>query len=106
MKLKLLHDWDVSPQQAVALQHSLRERVVLQPPPGLKVSRIAGADISTERDNDTGYGGFVVLDASSLTPVAQQGAAVILRFPYVPGLLSFRELPVLAEAWKRLEPVP
>lgn len=106
MKLKLLHDWDVTPQQAVALQHSLRERVVLRAPPGLKVSRVAGADISTERDNDTGYGGFVVLDASSLTPVAQQGAAVTLRFPYVPGLLSFRELPVLAEAWKRLEPVP
>jgi deoxyribonuclease V len=106
MKLKLLHDWDVTPQQAVALQHSLRERVVLRVPPGLKVSRVAGADISTERDNDTGYGGFVVLDASSLTPVAQQGAAVTLRFPYVPGLLSFRELPVLAEAWKPLEPVP
>ena len=106
MKLKLLHGWDVTPQQAVALQHTLRERLVLRAPPGLKVSRVAGADISTERDNDTGYGGFVVLDASSLTPVAQQGAEVTLRFPYVPGLLSFRELPVLAEAWKRLEPVP
>lgn len=106
MKLKLLHDWDVSPQQAVALQHSLRERVVLQAPPGLQVSRVAGADISTEKGNDTGYGGFVVLDAMSLTPVAQQGAAVTLRFPYVPGLLSFRELPVLAEAWKHLDPVP
>jgi deoxyribonuclease V len=106
MKLKLLHDWNVTPQQAVSLQHALRERLVLRAPPGLTVSRVAGADISTERDNDTGYGGFVVLDASSLTPVAQQGAAVTLRFPYVPGLLSFRELPVLAEAWKRLEPVP
>lgn len=106
MKLKLLHGWDVTPQQAVALQHALRERLVLRAPPGLKVSRVAGADISTERDNDTGYGGFVVLDASSLTPVAQQGSAVTLRFPYVPGLLSFRELPVLAEAWKQLEPAP
>jgi deoxyribonuclease V len=106
MELKLVHDWDVTPQQAVALQHSLRERLVLRAPPGLKVSRVAGADISTERGNDTGYGGFVVLDAMSLTPVAQQGSAVTLRFPYVPGLLSFRELPVLAAAWKQLEPVP
>jgi deoxyribonuclease V len=106
MKLKLVHDWDVTPQQAVALQHSLRERLVLRAPSGLKVSRVAGADISTERGNDTGYGGFVVLDALSLTPVARQGAAVTLRFPYVPGLLSFRELPVLAEAWKQLKPVP
>jgi deoxyribonuclease V len=106
MELKLVHDWDVTPQQAVALQHSLREQLVLRAPPGLKVSRVAGADISTERGNDTGYGGFVVLDAMSLTPVAQQGSAVTLRFPYVPGLLSFRELPVLAAAWKQLEPVP
>ena len=106
MKLKLAHDWDVTPQQAVALQHSLRERLVLRAPSGLKVSRVAGADISTERGNDTGYGGFVVLDALSLTPVAQQGSAVTLRFPYVPGLLSFRELPVLAAAWKQLKPVP
>jgi deoxyribonuclease V len=106
MELKLLHKWDVTPQEAVALQHALRERVVLRPPPGLSVSRVAGLDISTERGNDTGYGGFVVLDAVSLAPVAQAGAAVTLRFPYVPGLLSFRELPVLAAAWRRLEQAP
>jgi deoxyribonuclease V len=70
------------------------------------VSRVAGADISTERGNDTGFGGFAVLDAQSLAPVAQTGAAVTLRFPYMPGLLSFRELPVLSAAWERLEQAP
>ncbi|NPC82501.1 endonuclease V, partial [Pyxidicoccus fallax] len=49
-----------------------------------------------------GFGGLVVLDAATLVPVAQAGAAVTLTFPYVPGLLSFRELPIVAEAWKRL----
>lgn len=106
MKLELLHGWDVTPGEAVALQNSLRERLVLQPPAGLTVSRVAGADISTERGNDTGFGGFVVLDAMSLAPVAQEGSAVPLRFPYVPGLLSFRELPVLAAAWRKLERAP
>ena len=106
MELNPLHSWDVAPQEAVALQNALRERVVLRPPPGLKVARVAGADISTERGSDTGFGGFVVLDAESLVPVAQAGAAVTLRFPYVPGLLSFRELPVLAGAWKKLERAP
>jgi deoxyribonuclease V len=106
MEFERLHRWDVTAQEAVALQNSLRERLVLQPPSGLTVSRVAGADISTEKGNDTGYGGFVVLDALSLAPVAQQGAAVTLRFPYVPGLLSFRELPVLAAAWRRLELAP
>jgi deoxyribonuclease V len=55
MDLKLLHDWNVTPQEAVALQNSLRERLVLRAPSGLRVSRVAGADISTERGNDTGY---------------------------------------------------
>ena len=106
MELKLLHDWNVTIQEAVALQNSLRERLVLRAPPGLSVSRVAGADISTERGNDTGYGGFVVLDSVSLRPVAHQGAAVPLGFPYVPGLLSFRELPVLAAAWMQLDRAP
>jgi deoxyribonuclease V len=68
----------------------------------LKVERVAGADISTEKGNDTGYGGLVVLDAATLAPVAQSGAAVTLTFPYVPGLLSFRELPIVKAAWERL----
>jgi deoxyribonuclease V len=94
--------WDVTPTEAVALQRRLRELLVLQPPPGLKVERVAGADISTEKGRDTGFGGIVVLDAATLVPVAQSGAAVELAFPYVPGLLSFRELPIVAVAWQRL----
>jgi len=94
--------WDVTPTEAVALQRRLRELLVLQPPPGLKVERVAGADISTEKGRDTGFGGIVVLDAATLAPVAQSGAAVALAFPYVPGLLSFRELPIVAAAWQRL----
>lgn len=94
--------WDVTPTEAVALQRRLRELLVLQPPQGLKVERVAGADISTEKGNDTGYGGIVVLDAATLAPVAQSGAAVVLTFPYVPGLLSFRELPIVKAAWERL----
>ncbi|MCY1016302.1 deoxyribonuclease V [Pyxidicoccus sp. MSG2] len=94
--------WDVTPTEAVALQKRLRELLVLQPPAGMKVERVAGADISTEKGNDTGYGGIVVLDAATLVPVAQSGAAVALTFPYVPGLLSFRELPIVKAAWERL----
>ncbi|AEI62184.1 endonuclease V [Corallococcus macrosporus] len=94
--------WDVTPSEAVALQRRLREQLVLRPPPGLKVERVAGADISTEKGKDTGFGGLVVLDVATLAPVARSGAAVTLHFPYVPGLLSFRELPIIAAAWERL----
>ncbi|MDY7229196.1 deoxyribonuclease V [Hyalangium rubrum] len=106
MELESLHGWEVTPQEAVALQNTLRERLVLRPPAELRVSRIAGADISTERGNITGYGGVVVLDAMSLLPLEQAGAAVTLRLPYIPGLLSFRELPVLAAAWEQLAQKP
>jgi deoxyribonuclease V len=102
MELVPLHGWNLAPKQAVALQRELRERLILRPPPGLKVERVAGADISMSRGEDTAYGGLVVLDAGTLEPVAKVSAAVKLLFPYVPGLLSFRELPVLSEAWARL----
>ena len=106
MKLEPLHGWDMTPREAVALQRELSGRLVLRPPRGLKVERVAGADISMMRGEDTAYGGFVVLDAGTLEPVAKASAAVKLGFPYVPGLLSFRELPVLAAAWERLEVRP
>ena len=106
MELVPLHGWNLSPKQAVALQRELRERLILRPPPGLKVERVAGADISMSRGEDTAYGGLVVLDAGTLEPVAKVSAAVKLLFPYVPGLLSFRELPVISEAWARLNVRP
>ncbi|QRN96686.1 endonuclease V [Archangium violaceum] len=101
-----LHGWDLTPKQAVALQRELRERLVLRPPRGLKVERVAGADISMSRGAKMAYGGIVVLDAGTLKPVAQASASVKLGFPYVPGLLSFRELPVLVEVWRQLEVRP
>jgi deoxyribonuclease V len=98
--------WDLSPQEARELQLRLRERLVLSPPPGLRVERVAGADISMDRGSDRGYGGIVVLDAATLEPLDRASIAADLPFPYVPGLLSFRELPVLAGAWERLRTRP
>lgn len=102
----LLRRWDLSPTEAVALQKKLRERLVLRPPAGFEPRRIAGADLSTTRYDKTGYAGIVVIDAETMATVAEATAAVELSFPYVPGLLSFRELPPLAVAWDRLEVRP
>ena len=106
MELEALHDWELTPAQAVAVQRELRERVVLRVPPDLKVERVGGADISMGRGEDWAAGGIVVLEAQTRLPVVQVSAVTPLRFPYVPGLLSFRELPVLSEAWRRLEVRP
>lgn len=106
MEYRPLHGWGVTPREAARMQTELRERLVLRPPPGLRVRTVAGADISMDRGDDRGYGAVVVLDAATLAPRSQASATVRLAFPYVPGLLSFRELPVLAEAWRRLEERP
>jgi deoxyribonuclease V len=63
---------------------------------------VAGADVSIEKFSTRGYAGIVVIDASTMQTVDEAKAAVEIRFPYVPGLLSFRELPALQRAWDLL----
>ncbi|HEY0971514.1 MAG TPA: deoxyribonuclease V [Gemmatimonadales bacterium] len=97
-----MHRWDISPREAVALQRELRDRLIDHPPPGFAPRLFGGADVSVSRFSRVGYAAVVVLDAESLQQVDQGSAVAELDFPYVPGLLSFRELPALERAWQRL----
>jgi deoxyribonuclease V len=101
-----LDDWSVSPTEAVAIQRRLRDLVVPHPPPGFAPRLVAGADVSVARFASTGYAGVVVLDHETRETVDEAGARVELAFPYIPGLLSFRELPALVRAWERLSVRP
>lgn len=101
-----LHSWTVQTDEARRLQRELRERVVARPPEDFSPRWIAGADMSIKRGDDRGYAAFVVIDAESLETVEEATVAGRVDFPYVPGLLSFRELPLLAQAWTRLERRP
>src|SRR5437588_2908154 len=100
-----LHDWKVTPREAVELQKSLRERVRLVPL-AKKVRTIAGADISFNKFEPTVYAGIVVLRLPSLEVVEEVGVVSETKFPYVPGLLSFRETPSVLEAWAKLKAEP
>jgi deoxyribonuclease V len=100
-----LHDWDLTPTQAVALQKELRERVRIEPM-ARPVETIAGADISFNKYSATIYAGIVVLQLPTLEVVEEAGVTSTARFPYVPGLLSFRETPALLEAWAKLKTAP
>src|SRR2546421_2165286 len=100
-----LHEWKVSPREAVELQKSLRERVRLVPL-AKKVRTIAGADISFNKFESTVYAGIVVLRLPSLEVVEEVGVVSETKFPYVPGLLSFRETPSVLEAWEKLNTEP
>lgn len=95
-----------SPTEAVRIQQELRNRIVPHPPPGFAPRLVAGADLSISRGSQTGYAGIVVLDVRTMETVDQATAVVEVRFPYVPGLLSFRELPALERAWAGLSKVP
>jgi deoxyribonuclease V len=105
MKKDPSHNWHVSPAEAREIQKGLQEQVRVEP---LKkeVTTIAGADISTEWHGSTAYAGFVVLSYPDLTPVNHALAQYELNFPYIPGLLSFREIPALLEAWEKLATKP
>ena len=100
-----LHEWEMTPKEAVELQKKLRERVRLEP---LKrpVETIAGADISFNKFSPVVYAGLVVMRLPLLEVVEEVGVVSETRFPYVPGLLSFREAPSVLEAWAKLKTEP
>ncbi|HEX7174504.1 MAG TPA: deoxyribonuclease V [Pyrinomonadaceae bacterium] len=100
-----LHDWDLKPREAIELQKRLRERVEVVPLKR-KVETIAGADISFNKFEPTVYAGLVVLRLPTLEVVEEVGVVSETKFPYVPGLLSFRETPSLLEAWEKLKVEP
>ena len=100
-----LHDWNLSPREAVELQKSLRERVRVVPHKG-KIRTVAGADISFNKFSPVIYAGIVVLALPSLEVLEEVGVVSETKFPYVPGLLSFREAPSVLEAWAKLKIEP
>lgn len=100
-----LHEWTVTPREAVELQKSLREHVRLVPLER-QIETIAGADISFNKFSSTVYAGIVVLRLPSLEVLEEVGVVSETRFPYVPGLLSFRESPSVLEAWSKLKTEP
>jgi deoxyribonuclease V len=97
-----LHSLDLSPAEARRLQGELASRVVEGPPLDLsRVRYVAGADVSTQ--GDLGYATVVVLSFSDLSVVEVRGYESRLTFPYVPGLLAFREIPSVVGALREVE---
>lgn len=98
--------FDLTPSEAVEAQRALRERVVLRAPAGFAPRLVAGLDLSMDRGSPIGFAGMVVLERPSLGTVDAIDLAAPLTFPYVSGLLSFRELPLLAQVWARRRVTP
>ncbi|MBO0937661.1 deoxyribonuclease V [Fibrella sp. HMF5335] len=101
----MTHPWPDSPEAAIALQQQLRTQVRIQPL-DRPAETIAGCDISFNKFEETVYAGIVVLRLDTLETIAEATAITTTSFPYVPGLLSFREIPALLEAWSKLTVLP
>lgn len=92
--------------EAREIQFALRERVEFEPPAMFDPRLVAGADVAFDSARNLAFAAVVIIDLETLETVATATAAVPISFPYVPGYLSFRELPALAAAWERLEVEP
>ncbi|MBT2492025.1 endonuclease V [Streptomyces sp. ISL-96] len=93
--------------EARAIQDELRTRVVLDepgPPPGTGL--VTGVDVAYDDERDIVAAAAVVLDAATLTIVEEATAVGRVAFPYVPGLLAFRELPTVLAALESLTADP
>ena len=95
------HSWDVQPKEAREIQDRLRSRVVTRDLL-LPVRRVAGVDVGFEEQGRMTRAAIAVLRFPSLESVEDAIAKRPTRFPYIPGLLSFREIPAVLDALAHL----
>jgi len=100
----VVHRWDVSPKEAVKIQKELNRRVITNGEPEIRI--VAGADVSVTADRETMTAAVCLMTFPDLDPLEKATAKMKTAFPYVPGLLSFREGPVLLKAFGRLKKKP
>ena len=105
MRLAHTHPWTVSTGAARAIQERLRCYVVTEDRLG-PVKYVAGVDVAFDKRHKLTQAAVAVLDLASLTLCGKATCVQPTAFPYVPGLLSFREVPVILEALAKVEPTP
>jgi deoxyribonuclease V len=96
---------NLTPAQAIAYQQELRKQINIKPL-DKPIRAIAGADISFNKYLDVVYAGIVLFSYPDLQIIGQSSIISQTTFPYIPGLLAFREVPALLEAWNKLAVKP
>jgi deoxyribonuclease V len=99
-----LHSWDVDVQRAVQIQETLRQQLILKNVFS-QIKTIGGADVSYS-DGDHLLGTILVFSYPDLRLLHSSFAFGRISFPYTPGLLAFREGPILIEAFQKLAARP
>lgn len=103
--MKALHDWNITWESAAQIQRELVSQLIHRAPT-TSIRRVAGVDVSYAQDSDLLVAGVVVLDADSLEPLEKHFISGKSQVPYLPGFLSFRELPPLLDVLEQLSSPP
>ena len=98
-----LHPWNITPDEAIRVQAELRQHLILTWD-GRQVNTVGGVDVSLKEDH--ARAAIVVLRYPDLIPLEGVTADAPLVFPYIPGLLAFREGPAVLAAWEKLRTRP
>jgi deoxyribonuclease V len=105
MRTKPLHEWSLEQEEAKALQRELAKRVVREDRLD-EVRHITGVDMAINEVNGMARAAVVMLSYPALEIVEQHVFEEPVRMPYIPGLLSFREIPCILGAFNLLKQQP
>ena len=105
MLISDLHPWGVTYKEAVKIQKDLKDKVSLKKI-DKRIKYVAGLDVSYAKGSNIMWAGVVVLDFPSLNKAEERWSQKKVSFPYIPGLLSFREIPALIDALRKMEIEP
>jgi len=105
MKLRNLHKWEVPIEEAKSIQRELAGKIYLQNQFS-EIGLIAGTDMSIDEETMEGIAGVVIFTFPGLEIVERKYARRKITYPYIPGLLSFREAPILLSAFEKIEHEP
>ena len=103
LKINNIHNWDVSIKEAISIQRELCVRLDLRKKIK-KITTVAGADMAI--DDKMGYAGIIIYAFPQMVEIERQFAVFKIEFPYVPGLLAFREAPILLKAFEKVRTDP
>ena len=96
MEIRHIHPWNVSVKEAIEIQRRLRVLIDLNDMPG-NINYIAGTDISSSKRSDHIWAGVLIFSYPQLIKLEERWVEGKTDIPYIPGLLSFREIPLLLE---------
>ncbi|MBI3611103.1 MAG: deoxyribonuclease V [Nitrospirae bacterium] len=105
MKITPFHPWNLTPKEAIEIQKKLSARIIRENHVKT-VGYVAGADMAVSKNPPLAYAGVVVLSFPDLQIVETQQTVLKLTFPYIPGLLAFRESPALLKTFEKLRHEP